>query len=58
MLLANLAVWAASEPDKWGEKIEWDAENLKVTNLADLKTPKVADLVCPVYGEGYDQIEV
>ena len=24
----------------WGEKVEWDAKDLKVTNLAALKTPK------------------
>jgi len=59
ILLGNLAVWAAPEggPDNslgdWGERIEWDAKNLVVTNLADLKTPGVADLVKPVYSEGY-----
>jgi predicted dehydrogenase len=59
ILLGNLAVWAASrggangEMGDWGEKVEWDAKNLKVTNLAALKTPKVADLVKPVYPAGY-----
>ncbi|MGL4593771.1 MAG: Gfo/Idh/MocA family protein [Thermoguttaceae bacterium] len=59
ILLGNLAVWAAAQggPDgalgEWGEKIDWDAKNLKVTNLADLKTPGVADLVKPVYSDGY-----
>jgi predicted dehydrogenase len=59
ILLGNLAVWAAStggadgEMGEWGEKVEWDARNLKVTNLASLKTPGVADLVKPVYREGY-----
>ncbi|MBX3420755.1 MAG: Gfo/Idh/MocA family oxidoreductase [Pirellulaceae bacterium] len=59
ILLGNLAVWAASEGGadgemgEWGEKVEWDAKNLKVTNLASLKTPKVADLIKPVYREGY-----
>jgi predicted dehydrogenase len=59
MLLGNLAVWAAAKggPDgsmgDWGEKIEWDAKNLIVTNLASLKTPGVADLVKPVYSDGY-----
>ncbi len=59
ILLGNLAVWAAAQggPDgamgEWGEKIEWDAKNLKVTNLASLKTPGVADLIKPVYTEGY-----
>ena len=45
ILLGNLAVWAAAkggengEMGDWGEKVEWDAKNLKVTNLAALKTP-------------------
>jgi predicted dehydrogenase len=55
ILLGNLAVWAAAqggdngEMGEWGEKVEWDAKNLKVTNLASLKTPGVADLIKPVY---------
>jgi len=49
ILLGNLAVWAASQADEWGEKVEWDARELKVTNLSSLKTPGVADLVKPVY---------
>lgn len=59
ILLGNLAVWAAStggaggEMGEWGEKVEWDAKELKVTNLASLKTPKVADLIKPVYAEGH-----
>lgn len=59
ILLGNLAVWAAAKggPDgamgDWGEKVEWDAKNLKVTNLASLKTPRVADLIKPTYPEGY-----
>ncbi|MFO0943506.1 MAG: Gfo/Idh/MocA family oxidoreductase [Pirellulales bacterium] len=59
ILLGNLAVWAASQGGKdgemgeWGEKVEWDAKNLKVTNLAALKTPKVADLIKPKYRAGY-----
>jgi hypothetical protein len=59
ILLGNLAVWAASQggPDgtmgDWGEKVEWDAVNLKVTNLNQLKTPRVADLIKPTYPEGY-----
>ena len=56
ILLGNLAVWAAPKEGQ-GEKIEWDAKNLKVTNLADLKTPGVADLVKPVYQNGYDPID-
>jgi len=59
ILLGNLAVWAAAEGGTdgalgdWGEKVEWDAKNLVVTNLSSLKTPGVADLVKPVYTEGY-----
>ena len=59
ILLGNLAVWAAAKGGangqigEWGEKVEWDAANLKVTNLDALKTPKVADLIKPVYPAGY-----
>ena len=59
ILLGNLAVWAASkggangEMGEWGEKVEWDAKGLKVTNLDQLKTPHVADLIKPKYPEGY-----
>jgi predicted dehydrogenase len=59
ILLGNLAVWAASKGGEngalgeWGEKVEWDAKNLKVTNLSSLKTPGVADLIKPKYREGY-----
>ena len=57
--MGNLAVWAAAnggangEMGDWGEKVEWDAKGLKVTNLAALKTPKVADLIKPVYAKGH-----
>ena len=59
ILLGNLAVWAAAKggPDgsmgDWGEKVAWDAKNLKVTNLSELKTPRVADLIKPNYSPGY-----
>jgi len=59
ILLGNLAVWAAAkggadgEMGEWGEKVEWDAANLRVTNLESLETPRVADLVKPVYPDGY-----
>jgi len=59
ILLGNLAVWAAAtggangEMGDWGEKVEWDAKGLKVTNLDKLKTPRVADLIKPKYPEGY-----
>ena len=58
ILLGNLAVWTAAEAGKRGEKIEWDAEKLEVTNLASLKTPGVAELVRPKYAEGYENIEI
>ena len=53
MLLGNLAVWTASQPDEWGEKVLWDAPNLRIANLTDLKTPGVADLIKPIYPQGY-----
>ena len=53
MLLGNLAVWTASKPNEWGEKVLWDAPNMKITNLAALKTPDVTGLVRPTYREGY-----
>ncbi|MCL2304685.1 MAG: Gfo/Idh/MocA family oxidoreductase [Planctomycetaceae bacterium] len=52
ILLGNLAVWAAAGGGE-GEKVEWDAKNLKVTNLDQLKTPGVADLVKPNYRGDY-----
>ncbi|MEX0977712.1 MAG: hypothetical protein WDZ48_02605 [Pirellulales bacterium] len=48
ILLGNLAVWAAAEPETPGKKIEWDAKNLKPTNA-----PEVEVVVKPVYREGY-----
>jgi len=59
VLLGNLAVWAAAEGGAngemggWGERVAWDARNLKVTNLTDLHTPGVAELIKPLYPEGY-----
>ena len=59
ILLGNLAVWAAAKGGEngamgdWGELVEWDAKNLKVTNLDSLKTPHVADLIKPKYPAGY-----
>ena len=40
-LLGNLAVWA-------GEKVEWDAKNMKSTNVAGLE-----EIIKPVYRKGY-----
>jgi hypothetical protein len=53
MLLGNLAVWTAAKPNEWGEKVLWDSANMKITNLPNLKTPGVADLIKPKYREGY-----
>ncbi len=47
VLLGNLAVWVASEPGV-GQKVEWDAENLRVKNISGLE-----GIVKPVYREGY-----
>jgi len=51
--LGKVAIWTASKPNEWGEKILWDSENMTVTNLADLETPGVAEQVKPVYREGH-----
>jgi hypothetical protein len=48
ILLGNLAVWAAAEPESPGKKIDWDAKNLKPTNAEE-----VAVVVTPQYAEGY-----
>jgi len=48
ILLGNLAVWAAAEPEAAGKKIEWDAKNLTATNA-----PEVAGVVKPEYRQGY-----
>jgi len=53
MLLGNLAVWTASQPNEWGEKVYWDRENMQITNLASLRTPGVADLIKPIYPQGF-----
>lgn len=59
ILLGNLAVWAAAKGGEdgamgeWGEKVEWDAKKLLVTNLSSLSTPHVADLIKPAYAAGH-----
>jgi predicted dehydrogenase len=45
-LLGNLAVWVAATGT--GERIEWDAQNMKCTNIAGLES-----LVKPIYRAGY-----
>ena len=47
VLLGNLAVWAAAD-EGMGEKVEWDAKNMKVLNVSGLE-----EIVKPVYREGY-----
>ena len=46
ILLGNLAVWVADKGK--GEKVEWDAKNMKVKNIKGLET-----IVKPVYRKGY-----
>ncbi|MBL9122856.1 MAG: hypothetical protein JNG90_04440, partial [Planctomycetaceae bacterium] len=46
VLLGNLAVWAADQGE--GPKVEWDAKNLKSTNM-----PELASIVKSEYREGY-----
>jgi predicted dehydrogenase len=48
ILLGNLAIWAATEPDVPGKKIDWDAKNLTAKNA-----PEVAEVIKPVYRAGY-----
>jgi len=57
ILLGNLAVWAAPKAGERGETIKWDAKKLRVTNLDELKTPGVAELVRPEYQNGYEKID-
>ncbi|MDO4425929.1 MAG: hypothetical protein Q4D17_09220, partial [Planctomycetia bacterium] len=52
ILLGNLAVWAANEPEKLGEKVLWDAANIKILgNPADRE--RLESLVYPKYQNGY-----
>jgi len=46
ILLGNLAVWVAASGK--GEKVEWDAKNMKSTNVAGLEP-----IVKPTYRAGY-----
>jgi len=46
ILLGNLAVWVADKGK--GEKVEWDAKNLKSTNITGLEA-----IVKPAYRAGY-----
>jgi len=46
ILLGNLAVWAAASGK--GEKVQWDAKNLKATNM-----PELDAIIKPTYRPGY-----
>jgi len=46
ILLGNLAVWAAASGK--GEKVQWDAKNLKATNM-----PELDAVIKPTYRAGY-----
>jgi len=46
ILLGNLAVWVAASGK--GEKVAWDAKNMKSTNVAGLET-----IIKPNYRPGY-----
>ena len=48
VLLGNLAVWVAAEKEVAGEKVEWDAKNLKSTNVSGLEP-----IIKPTYRRGY-----
>jgi predicted dehydrogenase len=49
VLLGNVAVWVADKPDAKGEKIEWDAVNLRAKN----NIQGVEQIVKPAYAPGY-----
>jgi len=48
VLLGNLAIWAASEANTPGKKLEWDAKNLQVKNADEL-----GHMIKPEYRNGY-----
>ena len=56
VLFGNLAVWCASKADVKGETVEWDPVKMQITNLSQIKTPGVANLIQPVFREGYKMI--
>jgi len=49
ILLGNLAVWAAPDPETPGKKVEWDAKNMVATNA-----PELVSVVKPEYRAGYE----
>ncbi len=48
ILLGNLAVWAAPDPETLGRKIDWDAKTLQAANA-----PECEGLIRPTYRPGY-----
>ena len=47
VLVGNLAVWVADQPGL-GQKVEWDAKNMKVKNIDGLEPA-----IKPTYRKGY-----
>ena len=56
LLVGNLALWVANQPDVQGKRIEWDSANMSVKNLNELNVPGVENLIKPVYQNGYEQL--
>ena len=52
ILLGNLAVWAANKPEELGEKVLWDAANLKSLGEPQDRA-RLESLVYPTYQNGY-----
>lgn len=52
ILLGNLAVWAANKPEELGEKVLWDAANLKILGEPQDRE-RLESLVYPTYQNGY-----
>jgi hypothetical protein len=48
VLLGNLAIWSATDPETPGKKIEWDSKNLTATNA-----PEVAQVIKPEFHNGF-----
>ena len=55
ILLGNLAVWAASEPEVQGQRINWDAKKLEITGDVQDRA-RLESLVKPNYQNGYENI--
>ena len=52
ILLGNLAVWGAPNPEEMGSRIEWDAVNMRITNEPEDKA-RLESLVTPEFLNGY-----